>query len=176
MNQHTHTGLVAAALTLAGVTSHFLPHPMGVSTVGAVGMLAAAYLPRRIALLPVLATVLIVDAVNGFYSVLAMSFVYVGHLAAVLAVKPVLSSVGARSVALAAVLSAVVFWLVSNLTPMAMGFYPNTIEGWVACYFNALPFLLKGIAANAIYGGLSFGLITLIGASDADRLPTAKRN
>lgn len=176
MSQHARNGIVALLLTLAGIASHALPHAMGVSTVGAVGMLAAAYLPKRLVLLPVLGTVLVVDAINGFYSLLAMSFVYLGHLAAAYAVTPVLATIKVRSVAVAAIVSAVVFYLLSNLTPMAMGFYPSTFAGWVDCYVNALPFFLRGILANAVFGGLAFGLITLIGASDAGRLFAAKRD
>ena len=176
MNQDARNGFLVALLTLAGLLSHALPHPMGVSTVGARGMLAAAYLPRRFALIPVFLTVLIVDAYNGFYGALAMSFVYIGHLAATLAVRPFLTSIRVRSVAIAAVVSAVVFYALSNLTPMAMEYYPNTVAGWIACYTNALPFLLKGIIANAAYGGLAFGLITLIGTGDAHRLFAAKRH
>ena len=180
MNVSAKDGFLVACLTLgltlAGAASHALPHPMGVSTVGALGMLTAAYLPRRYALVPVSLTALLVDAYNGFYSLLAMSFVYIGHLAATLAVRPVLSSVGVRSVAVAAVVSAFVFYALSNLTPMAMGYYPNTFAGWIACYTNALPFLFKSIVANAIYGGLAFGLVALIGANHAHRLAAAKRH
>ncbi|MEM7781565.1 MAG: DUF6580 family putative transport protein [Pseudomonadota bacterium] len=176
MSDHARHGFVALMVMLAGVASHALPHPMGVSTVGAVGMLAAAYLPRKLVIVPVIATVLIVDAINGFYNLLAMSFVYLGHLAAALSVSPVLSSINVRSVALAALVSAVVFYLLSNLTPMAMGYYPNTLEGWITCYVNALPFLLRGILANAIYGGIAFGLIALIGASDARRFFATQRD
>ena len=59
---------------------------------------------------------------------------------------------------------------------MAMGFFPNTLEGWIACYGAGLPFLLKGIVANAIYGGAAFGVIALTGAFDADRFSTAQRH
>lgn len=176
MNHHIKSGLLAALLALAGVLPHVLPHPMGVSTVGAIGMVAAAYLPRRLMLVPVLATVLAIDAMNGFYSALAMSFVYVGHLLAALAVCPVLRKIGVTPVALAAIGSAVVFYIVSNLTPMAMGFYPGTVEGWIACYVAGLPFLAKGILANAIFGGAGFGVIALTGAFDADRFAAAKRH
>ncbi|MEM9311758.1 MAG: DUF6580 family putative transport protein [Pseudomonadota bacterium] len=176
MNPAARNAFLVALLAFAGVVSHTLPHAMGVSTVGAVGMLAAAYLPRHLTMLPVLLTVLVVDAYNGFYGALAMSFVYLGHLAGAMAVRPVLHTIGVRSVAIASVVSAVVFYLLSNLTPMAMGFYPNTLAGWAACYTNALPFLLNEIVANAIYGGLAFGLIALVGASDARRLFAAKRH
>ena len=140
MNPAARNAFLVALLAFAGVVSHTLPHPMGVSTVGAVGMLAAAYLPRHLTMLPVLLTVLVVDAYNGFYG-------------------------ASWSDAL---------WLVR--TPMAMGFYPNTLAGWAACYTNALPFLLNEIVANTIYGGLAFGLIALVGASDARRLFAAKRH
>lgn len=176
MNQHTKSGILAALLALAGVLSHILPHPMGVSTVGAIGMVAAAYLPRRLMLLPVFATVLAIDMINGFYGALAMSFVYVGHLLAALAVRPVLLKIGITPVALAAFGSAAMFYLVSNFTPMAMGFYPNTMEGWISCYVAGLPFLVKGILANLVYGGAAFGVIALTGAFDADRFTAAKRH
>ncbi|QTD56890.1 DUF6580 family putative transport protein [Parasphingorhabdus cellanae] len=176
MNQPAKNGLLAASLALAGVLSHALPHPMGVSTVGAIGMVAAAYLPRRLMLVPVFVTVLLVDAMNGFYSALAMSFVYTGHLFAAVAARPALRRIGFTPVAFAAVASAVVFYLISNITPMAMGFYPNTVEGWIACYVAGLPFLLKGALANAIYGGAAFGIIALTGVFDADRFAAAKRH
>ena len=168
--------MLIVALALAGVVSHALPHPMGVSSVGALGMLAAAYLPRTLTVIPVLITLVIVDAFNGFYGALAMSFVYLGHLAAALRVRPALGAIGVRSVALASIICAVVFYAISNLTTMAMGYYPNTFEGWIACYAAGLPFLLKGIVANAAYRGLAFGLIAMIGASDAHRFFAAQRN
>lgn len=176
MNQHAKYGALAASLTLAGVASHALPHVMGVSTVGAVGMLAAAYLPKRYACIPVLATVAIVDAMSGFYALLAMSFVYLAHGLATLSVSKPLVSIGVRSVGIAAVVNAVVFYLVSNLTPIAMGFYPNTAEGWLACYVAGLPFLLKGILANVIYGGAAFGLIALLEKLDAHRILAPQRD
>lgn len=176
MNHHLKNGFLAASLALAGVLSHALPHPMGVSTVGAVGMVAAAYLPRHLMLVPVLATLLAIDSINGFYGLLAMSFVYAGHLLAAVAVQPVLRKIGVTSVGLAAIGSSLVFYLVSNLTPIAMGFYPNTAEGWIACYAAGLPFLLKGMLANAVYGGAAFGVVALTGAFDADRISAAQRH
>ena len=103
MNHHLKNGLLAALLALAGILSHALPHPMGLSTVGAIGMVAAAFLPRKLMLVPVLATIFLTDAINGFYSLLAMSFVYVGHLLAAVSVRPVLGKIGVTSVGLAAV-------------------------------------------------------------------------
>lgn len=90
MDRHLRSGIIVFALFTLGAATHLLPHQMGVSTIGAVGMLAAAFLPRHLALVPVLATLLIGDAVSGFYGALAMSFVYLAHFAATVASMPIL--------------------------------------------------------------------------------------
>jgi hypothetical protein len=45
------------------------------------------------------------------------------------------------------------------VSPLAMGFYPNTVAGWLACYVAGIPFLLRGIAANLIFGAVAFSSI-----------------
>ena len=167
---------VLAGIGVFGVLTHLIPHDMGVSTVGIVSMLSAAYLPRRLLLLPVLLTVFVVDAINGFYSLLAMSFVYIAHLLAAFSISPVLKSIKPTTIFSASLVGAVVFYLVSNVTPMAMGFYPMTAEGWITCYVNGLPFLLKGIVANLIFGLVVFGAIYLVRESHAYRIAVTQRN
>lgn len=145
--------------SVIGILTHAVPHQFGVSTVGAVGMVAAAYLPRRLMLIPVFLTIFVVDALGGFYALAAMSFVYLGHLLAAFVLPAVLGRISVSRVASAAVLSAFVFYLVSNLTPMAMGYYPPTLDGLVTCYVNGLPYLFKGVLANLGFGGLAFAAI-----------------
>jgi hypothetical protein len=176
MNRPAKPEVLALALTALGVTTHVLPHQMGVSTAGAVGMLAAAFLPRRLLLLPVLATLLVSDALTGLYDLLAMSFVYFGHVIAAIVCAPILARRGPDRVIAASIASGVAFYLVSNLTTMAMGYFPNTPAGWLACYVAGLPFLARGIAANLVFGGVAFGLIAIIGGLRADRLASAERN
>ncbi len=176
MNISVRSLLILAGLSLLGVVTHMVPHEMGVSTVGAVSMLGAAYLPRSLIVIPALVTVLIVDTINGFYAAPAMGFVYLAHLAGVLAVRPFLSSTSVRTVALASAVNALVFYLISHLTPMAMGFYPATVEGWVSCYVNGLPFLWRGIFANLVFGGAAFSAIWLVGEVRARRLFATQRN
>ena len=170
------TGLALGGLSVVGVLTHSIPHDMGVSTVGAIGMLCAAFLPRAASLVPVLITVAFVDALSGGYGLVAMSFVYVGHVAAAIAVRPVLRSTGPRTVLIAAVVNAVVFYLLSNITPMAMAYYPPTLEGWFTCYVNGLPFLLRGTAANIVFGGVFFGFIWLVAQYGAGRFAAAQRH
>lgn len=151
--------LIALVLCVIGASSHLLPHPAGISTVGAIGMLAAAYLPKHLLPLPVLASVATVDAINGTYHITAMALVYAAHLLSAAGVAPILRRVRVLHVGGAAIISAVIFYLISNVSPLAMGFYPNTVAGWLACYVAGIPFLLRGIAANLIFGAVAFGSI-----------------
>ena len=176
MNRLAQYGLILGSLSLLGVLTHMVPHDMGISTVGGVGMLAAAYLPPRLLFAPVFLTLFIVDAVHGFYALPAIGLVYLGHIAAAYAVYPTLQNVRVATVLGASVASAITFYLVSNIAPMVMGYYPTTLEGWVACYLNGLPFLLRGVVANLLFGCLFFGLIALTGASFAHRIASTQRH
>jgi hypothetical protein len=156
---------VLIGLTIIGIMSHMIPHSAGFSTVGAIGMLAAAMLPRYLVPIPVLLTIITFDLIHGTYQIAAMAFVYVGHIAAAGSLTPIFSPankhLGLVNVGSAAVLSALVFYLISNITPMVLGFYPNTLEGWLNCYVAALPFLMKSILANIVFGGFGFFTIWL---------------
>lgn len=178
-SRQTYTVLLA--LSVLGVISHLVPHSAGMSTVGAIGMMAAALLPRHLLSVPVLLSIVAFDLINGTYQIAAMAFVYLAHLAAAWSLTPVLSpaknKISLPSFGGAAVLSAVVFYAVSNATPIALGFYPNTVEGWMACYLAGLPFLLKGVLANVIFGGVGFTGIWLarkVANGDVARLTSSQ--
>jgi hypothetical protein len=178
-SRQTYTVLLA--LSVLGVISHLVPHSAGMSTVGAIGMMAAALLPRHLLPVPVLLSIVAFDLINGTYQIAAMAFVYLAHLAAAWSLTPVLSpakkKISLPSFGGAAVLSAVVFYAVSNATPIALGFYPNTVEGWMACYLAGLPFLLKGVLANVIFGGVGFTGIWLarkVANGDVARLTSSQ--
>ena len=160
---------VVLALSLIGIVTHLLPHASGVTTVGAVSMLAAAYLPRHLVPIPVFASVLVSDFLAGGYPLLSMMIVYSGHLAAALAIIWLCRHQNVLGIAMAGLTNAVVFYLVSNLSPMFSGLYPFTLEGFALCYFNGLPFLLKGMLANLAFGGVAFSAIYLVNGFSRDR-------
>ncbi len=163
--QHKEPLTILLVLVALGVVSHLVPHTAGISTVGAIGMMSALLLPRHLIAIPVLLTIVVFDLIHGTYQIAAMAFVYVAHLAAAWSLTPVLSPESKKlslpKFGSEAVLSAVVFYAVSNATPIALGFYPNTLEGWMTCYMAGLPFLLKGILANVIFGGIGFSGVWL---------------
>ena len=129
--QRGETISVLLVLTALGVISHLVPHSAGLSTVGAIGMMAAALLPRHLLPIPVLLTVVAFDLMNGTYQIAAMAFVYLAHLAAAWSLTPVLSparkKISVPTFGCAAVLSAVVFYIVSNATPIAVSYTHLTL-------------------------------------------------
>ena len=156
---YTKPWLIALVLCVIGASSHLLPHPAGMSTVGAIGMLAAAYLPRHLVPLPVLVSVATVDVIIGTYGIASMALVYIAHLVSAAGVIPILARVRVLRIGGAAVISAVIFYLISNAAPLAAGYYPSTVAGWISCYAAGIPFLLRGIAANLIFGAVAFGAV-----------------
>ena len=124
-SQGLKPSFIALTLCVVGAASHLMPHPAGMSTIGAVGLLAAAYLPRHLLPLPVIASVAAADAVIGAYSTAAMALVYIAHIACAAGVTPLLRKIGPLQVGGAAVVSAVIFYLISNAAPMATGFYQH---------------------------------------------------
>lgn len=170
MVAHSRSLLILLTLTVVGVAAHLLPHAMGVSPLGALGLLCAAYLPRHLLAVPVLVTLVVGDMAGAFYPLTAMVWVYLAHVFAALAVSPALTRVNPQRVIGAAVLSAVVFYGVSNVSQVALAFFPNTLEGWFACYVAGLPYLLKGVMANLVFGGMAFGIIHYVSQARAHRL------
>lgn len=165
--------LVLVLLSGFGFLTHITPHAMGFSTVGAVSLLAVAYLPWRLCFIPPLVTLSVYDYVHGGYGFAAMSFVYLAHIAAAYSVYPILKRIAVTPIVTASAVNAVVFYLISNITPMALNFYPNSVDGWLLCYSNGLPFLLKGLLANLLFAGIVFSIILMTKKLYAHRFATA---
>lgn len=151
-------------LLLAVVTTaHFIPHPFGVSPIGATALYAGAYANGRIAWLVPLIPLFIGNLTGGFYDLTVMAFVYAGFALSALVGRFLLAQRrDMRRYGLAVVTGAVVFFLVSNFSVWLVGMYPPTSAGLVQCYVNGLPYLGTAIVANAFYSLVLFGLHTQI--------------
>ncbi|MGI9249891.1 MAG: DUF6580 family putative transport protein [Pseudohongiellaceae bacterium] len=152
--------LIAFAFT---TLMQVLPHPYNISPVGAFALLSGAYLAdKRLLLLP-LAVLLITDTVNGFYALLVMVFVYAGFFGASLVGRGLLMPKRTPTrVAAACVAGAVVFYFISNTGAWLYG-YPLTVDGFIQCMINGLPFLLRSLAGDMVYVTLLFAMVELLG-------------
>ena len=142
--------VVAAALRL-------VPHPPNFTPIGAMALFSGAYLGRKaLAFAAPLGALLLSDLVLGFYH--GQATVYSSVALIVMLGMVALSRVSPLRVAGAAVLSSVLFFLITNLGMwLFSGFYPRTMLGLEACYVAAIPFFQNTIAGDLFYATLLFG-------------------
>jgi hypothetical protein len=142
---------------------HLLPHPFGVSTIGALAVYGGARSNRVMACITPLVPLLIGNLIFGFYEPGILLFVYVGFGASALAARFVLrEKQNGRRYTLAVGTGAVVFFLVSNFSVWLAGMYPPTAAGLATCYLNGLPYLGVAVLADGFYSLLLFNLHNVI--------------
>ena len=150
--------LIALATVL-----HLVPHPFGVSPVGALALYSGAFGTNRLGWLTPMLPLAVAAMVFGFYDPLVMLFVFAGFGLSTLAGRWLLRrDRNYRRFGSAVVLGAFTFYLVSNFSVWLTGMYPPTAAGLVACYVAGLPFLLQAVVADAAYCFVLFGLHALI--------------
>ena len=152
-------------LIVVAAASRFLPHPPNVACVTAVGLFAGCYLAGRKAYLVPLAVLLISDFLGqclgiaglGFYSPVAMLFVYVGMLSAVPVGRWIASRQNMLRIPFGALAGSCLFFVISNLGVWFAGWYPMTAPGFIACFANAIPFFGYSLAGDLAFSVLLFG-------------------
>jgi hypothetical protein len=147
---------------------HWLPHPFGVSTIGATALYAGAYGNRATAWLVPLAPLALASLFTAAYPPVVMLCVLGGFALATAIGRCCLGRRrSAPRFTLAVTAGALVFYLVSNLGVWLAGYYPATPAGLAECYIAGLPFLGLSLVADTIYTGLLFGLHALAGARES---------
>ena len=161
---------VLSLLVLLAAFSRLIPHPPNFAPIGAMALFGAAYFSKKyIALIiPVLSMWLSDLVINnviyaqyfdgftffyqGFYWTYA-AFVVIGVIGFFM-----LKKVQLKSVVLASLLAAVLFFVISNFGVWASGtMYPKNFSGLLACYTAAIPFFKNTLMGNLVYSGVLFG-------------------
>lgn len=152
--------------------AHFLPHPAGVSPIGALAVYSGANGPKYTAWLVPLMPLFVSHLIFGFYEPVVLVSVYVGFalctVVARLALrrKRTLLRFGGAITA-----QAIVFFLVSNFGNWLAFWQPLTAAGLLQCYINGLPYLAVAVLTDAVYCFVLFGLHALIEARSARAVP-----
>lgn len=153
-----------ASLILAAALLRLLPHPYNFTPLGAMALFGGAHFKskRWAFLVPVLA-LLVSDALLGFHS--TMWAVYGSFILMVAIGMGFLKKITAGRVAGTALLSSVIFFLITNFAVWlnAGGFYPKTFMGLMACYGAGLQFyqytVFGNLFLNSVMGDLFFSLL-----------------
>lgn len=171
--QNNTTVLSAGLLIMAAAFTRLFPHYPNFTAIGAMAVFAGSTIKdKKLAFLLPLAAMLLSDiclqfftSVKGFYGT-SQYFVYAAFVI-VTALATLMQKRSVANIALAAVWSGVIFFVISNFGVwISSDFYPKTMAGLAACNGAAIPFyknelfgnfLLNSIMGNAFYSGLLFG-------------------
>lgn len=150
-------------LIALATVAHLIPHPFGVSSIGATALYSGAYGSKRFSWAVPLIPLFIGHLVSGFYDLTVMAFVYGGFALSTFAGRWFLARErNYKRYGIAVAVGATIFFVVSNFAIWLVGMYPPLMAGLVQCYINGLPFLGQAMLANAAYCFVLFGLHALI--------------
>jgi hypothetical protein len=179
MNKQNKTLVLSAGLLIvAAAFTRLFPHPHNFTALGAMAVFGGSVIKdRKLAFLLPLGALLLSDvclqlftSTKGFYGI-TQYFVYTAFFI-ITALATLRQKRSVSNIALAAVWSAVIFFLLSNLGVwVSSTTYPKTITGLVACYGAAIPFyknelfgnfVLNSIMGNAFYSAILFSAYAVI--------------
>jgi hypothetical protein len=162
--------LLALAMIAIAAALRIAPHPWNFTPIGATALFSGAVLKdRRLAFLFPMLALFVGDVFVGFHRL--MPVVYASFLLSVAIGFWLRDRRTVARISLATVVGAVQFFVIADLGVWAlMSTYPHTLQGLLACYVAAIPFLWNMLASDAFYAALLFG-----GYALAERLVPAFR-
>jgi hypothetical protein len=146
-----HAAVIAGLLVFVCAFFRIVPHPPNVAPVGATAVLAGRTMRWWTAIAVTLAAMALSDlalaAIHGWAPFSGETiFVYAGFTAQI-AIARALRRFRGGAIA-AALFGAIAFFAISNLGLWALGMYPRTGAGLLACYTAALPFLERSVVGD----------------------------
>ncbi|MCC5921191.1 MAG: hypothetical protein LAT68_09330 [Cyclobacteriaceae bacterium] len=168
---------VLIILILLAAISRLIPHPANFAPIGALGLFGAAYFKQKhLAIIIPLISLFISDVIinntvyaayfDGFKLMYAGWYWTYGALVLCTLIGFIsLKKVKVTNVLFSAVVTAVVFFVVSNFGVwMGGSLYPKNAAGLLACYVAAIPFLKGTLLGNLFYSTVLFGGFELMKA------------
>ncbi len=142
---------VLISFIIVAVLVRLFPHPPNVAPITAVALFAGTHFGRKhwAILMPILA-MLVTDVFLGFSMI--SPIVYLAFVG-ITSLGFILKKMNVGTV----LLSSLLFFVVTNLGVWFL-YYPNTVEGFTACFTLALPFF-----GYSIIGDLFFSAVLLFG-------------
>ncbi len=153
--------LVLVGMILAAAVARLLPHPWNFTPIGAMALFGGAqFASKRAAFVLPLAALFLGDLVLGLHRL--MPFVYGCFALTVCLGFWLRRRPGAGRVALASLISSVVFFLVTNFSVWAcLDTYPMNAAGLLECYVAGLPYFRNGLLGDLFYASGLFGGLAL---------------
>lgn len=145
-----------AAIILFLAFSRLIPHAPNFTPVGAMALLAGAHIKElKLSLLIPLLAMLLSDVILGFHS--SMLFVYTAVALIVIGSHFWLKRLSLISISLAAFISAIAFFLVTNFGAwLTHDMYPHNASGLTQAYIAGIPFFKNTLMSNLLFTAIGF--------------------
>jgi len=155
--------IIALLLVLIGISFRIIPHAPNFTPIAAIALFGGVYFSKKIAFVLPLGAMLISDIFIGFYQTSVMVSVYGSFILCVILGFWLKKHKGWYAVGGSAVLSSVLFFLITNFAVWAFTpWYAKTLSGIIQCYLLALPFLKNTLLGDLFYTTVFFGSYELI--------------
>lgn len=151
---------LAVALIIFAALSRFLPHPANFAPIAAIAIFGGAVLPRKWAVYLPLIAMIVSDIFIGLHSLVLFTW---GSFALIaLFSNKWLKHISPTNLGIASLSASTLFFVVTNFGVWLEGkLYPHTFDGFISCYYNALPFFRNTVLGDLVYTGLLFGSYAL---------------
>lgn len=137
-----------------------LPHLPNFTPIAATALFGGTYLNKKYAFIVPLLAMFISDIFLGFHATMPYvygSFILTGAIGVWLK-----NHKNAKNVFGAAMLSSVLFFLITNFGVWVQGAYPRDISGLLQSYVMGIPFFRNTILGDLSYTGIFFGCFELV--------------
>lgn len=150
--------MIVTFLVIIGILGRLIPHAPNFTPLGAVTLFGGTYLPKRIALVLPLATMLLSDLFIGFDSWSSRLTVYGSFLLIGCIGLWLRTHKSTINVVLASLLSSILFFLITNTSVWAFSdMYAKTLDGLLLSYTLAIPFFRNTLTSDLLYTAIFFG-------------------
>ncbi|HTL80641.1 MAG TPA: DUF6580 family putative transport protein [Bacteroidia bacterium] len=137
-------------------STRIIKHPDNFTAIGAMGLFAGAVMSSRaMSLLASFAVMFATDAMLGFYE--GFWIVYIAFALSIVTGWIISKKQNVGSITIASLISALLFFIISNFGVWTGPMYAHTYAGFMQCYSAALPFFWNGLASQFVYGAILFG-------------------
>lgn len=146
-------------LSIVALATRLWPHPPNFTAMGAVALLAGAYLPRREGIFLPLILLFLTDALIGFYEPLVMLGVYVSFTIVAFLGQWIRKNKTPTTIFIGALSASIIFFAITNLAVWAFTpWYPKTPAGLYQAYALAVPFFRNMLLGDIFFTVLLFSL------------------
>jgi hypothetical protein len=141
--------MLAILLIVLGIATRLLPHNSQFTAILAVSMFAGLYLKPRYAMIVPVAMMIASDIILGFHDTMVYTW---GSMLIISALGIWLKSRKSFATVLGgSILSATIFFVITNLGAWISPLYPDTLAGLKECFIMAVPFFRSTLVSTVAY-------------------------